>query len=59
MINLKRNKKTDNAILEFAKMAIDNPELLEDSENAQKIAYDVLQKNKNITKDNNEEKERA
>lgn len=56
---MKRNKKTDNAILEFAKMAIDNPELLEDSENAQKIAYDVLQKNKNITKDNNEEKERA
>lgn len=56
---MKRNKKTDNAIMEFVKMTIDSPDLLEDSEKAQKVAYDVLQKNKNNTKDNNEEKERA
>lgn len=38
-------------------MTIDNPELLNDSEKAQQIAYNVLQKNK--IKDDKEEKEEA
>lgn len=56
---MKRNKKTDNAIMEYVRMTIDNPELLENSEKAQKVAYDVLQKNKSNIEHDTEEKERA
>lgn len=56
---MKKNNKTNNAIMEFVKMTIKEPSILEDSENAQKIAYEVLEKNKRSNHIEDIEKNRA
>lgn len=57
---MKRSNETDNAILEFIKLTLDNPNVLNDSEKAQKVAYEVLKNNINNKKHTNDDKkERA
>lgn len=51
---MKRNKETDKSIMEFVKMTIDNPSLLDDSYKAKDLAKSILDENKKSSKKTNE-----